>query len=233
MLQQRGRYASILWDVLQKLKQEDVVSKTTTGLRIREIIEHVEKYKDSPVLVKLATELCSQAECCIPEENWECLPSLTKGRMWSAFHQLRLSDKPQDTWRQFMVEISLPPQLLASVSEQCFQLVIDRLLKFMVGMKNKKQQPSMSDIHLSLREENVVYYMSGFVAFKLTKKYQQSISDPELKAKRKYFIWVLGGMKAEQQPPCDDTVEEYSRAWSEHIDRGGLYKVKTEVSNNC
>lgn len=132
-----------------------------------------------------------------------------------------------------MVEISLPPQLLAGVSEQYFQLVIDCLLEFMVGMKNKTQQPSTSDIQLSLREENVVYYMSGFVAFKLTKKYQQSTSDPELKAKRKYFMWVLGGMKAEQQPSCDDTVEEYSRAWSEHIDRGGLYKVKTEVSNNC
>ena len=41
----------------------------------------------------------------------------------------------------------------------------------------------MSDIQLSLREENVVYYVSGLVAFKFTKKYQQSTSDPELKAK--------------------------------------------------
>ena len=49
-----------------------------------------------------------------------------------------------------MVEISLPPQLLSGVSEQCFQLVIDHLLKFMVGMKNKRQQPLMTDIQLSL-----------------------------------------------------------------------------------
>ena len=74
MLQQRGNYALILLDVLKKLKQEDVVSKNIIGLRIREIVEHVEKYKDSPVLAKLAAELCSQVECCIPGETWGSLP---------------------------------------------------------------------------------------------------------------------------------------------------------------
>ena len=103
MLQQRGNYVTILLDVLEKLKQENVVSKTTTGLWIREIVE---KYKDSPILAKLAAELCSQVECCIPGEDRECLPTLIKGCMWSAFHQLRLSDKPQDDWRRFFVDIS-------------------------------------------------------------------------------------------------------------------------------
>ena len=218
-------------NTLEKLKQEDVISKTTTELQIREIIEHVEKYKDSPNLVQMAAELCSQVECCLPKTDRECLPSLRRGCMWSAFHQLRLSDKPQDNWKRFLVQISLPPRLLASVSDQCFQLVIDRMLKSMIEIRKKEQQPSMPVIQLSVREENVVYYMSGFVAFKLNKKYQQSSTDPEFKAKRKYFVWVLGGggMKAEQQPLCDDTMEAYSRAWCELIDRGGLYKVKAEV----
>ena len=71
--------------------------------------------------------------------------------------------------------------------------------------------------------------MSGFVAFSLTRKYEHPTSEPELNAKWSYFVGVLKRMKAKQQPLCDDTMENYSRAWCEQIDRGGLYKVKSEV----
>ena len=58
-------------------------------------------------------------------------------------------------------------------------------------MRKNEQQPSMTAIQLSVREENVIYdvYMSGFVAFKLTKKYQQPSTDPELKAKSLSGCW--------------------------------------------
>lgn len=41
---------------------------------------------------------------------------------------------------------------------------------------------------------------------------------------------VLKEMKCEDQLVCDDTVEDYTKAWSEQIDRGDLYHVKPEVS---
>ena len=37
-------------------------------------------------------------------------------------------------------------------------------------------------------------------------------------------------MKYEGQPACDDTIEVYTEAQSEQIDRGGLFHVKPEVS---
>ena len=40
---------------------------------------------------------------------------------------------------------------------------------------------------------------------------------------------VLQSMKAEEELLCEETVEDYSRAWSEHIDRGGLCHIKPEV----
>ena len=40
---------------------------------------------------------------------------------------------------------------------------------------------------------------------------------------------VLKEMKCEDQPACGDTVEDHAKAWSEQIDRGGLYHVKPEV----
>ena len=86
-----------------------------------------------------------------------------------------------------------------------------------------------TDDSLIVREENVVRYMSGYVAFHLLSKYRKSTSDPELQSKWKYFTSVLEGMKTKEELPCNDSIEDYSRMWSEHIDRGGLCHVKPEV----
>lgn len=71
--------------------------------------------------------------------------------------------------------------------------------------------------------------MSGYIAVKLMKKYRKGSSNKTLKKKWKYFVSVLQDMESENQPLCDDTIEDYSKAWSEHINKGGLYHVKPEV----
>lgn len=74
--------------------------------------------------------------------------------------------------------------------------------------------------------------MSGYVAFHLSKKYGKATANSELRSKWRYFTHVLGRMKTEEQLPCEDSIEDYSRAWSEHIDRGGLCHIKPEVSTD-
>ena len=211
--------------VVEKLKNEDVL-QSTTGPQIKEVLKHVQKFKDNPTFADMIVKLGSQVEDCLPTED--CLPS-SSGRMWSTFHQFRVSETAIDAWRRFMVQTVPHPQLLAHASNLCFQLVIDRVLKCMIEMRKNKLSTSKPKIKLSVREENVIYYMSGFVAVKLIKKYQHSSSNPELSSKCSYFVGVLREMKAEEQPLCNDTMVDYSRTWCEQIDRGGLYKVKTEV----
>ena len=72
--------------------------------------------------------------------------------------------------------------------------------------------------------------MSGYVAVTLLKKYRKGKADSAMKNKWWYFVRVLNAMKCEDQPLCNDTVEDYTKAWSEEIDRGSLYHVKPEVS---
>ena len=124
---------------------------------------------------------------------------------------------------------SLPCHLHAHTN-QCYQIVLDRVFKDMIAQKKGPvHYVTPEDGALSVREENVVHYMSGYVAFHLSKKYRKGTTDPELRSKWKYFMHVLGRMKAEEQLPCEDSIEDYSRAWTEHIDRGGLCHIKPEV----
>ena len=83
-----------------------------------------------------------------------------------------------------------------------------------------------------MREENVLRYMSGYVAVKLLKKYRKGSANTKTKRKWKYFVRVLEEMKSDEQLlHFQDTLDDYTKKWSEHIDRGRLYHVKPEVSS--
>ena len=212
---------------MESLKDEAVVVQSPTAPQLKEVLEFLERFNDNPDFELLAVELFTLLErCFLPDQ----LKSITKGHMWSAFHQLRLSEQPKDAWRRFMAHSLLPAQH----ADQCLQLIIDRLFKRVITTKTKRLHKTShtppDDPKLSEHEDNVVYYMSGFVAFKLMRKYRKSSTDPELQTKWRYFVSVLEKMKAEEQVPCDDTVEDYCRAWTEHIDRGGLYYIEPKIS---
>ena len=124
------------------------------------------------------------------------------------------------------------PHHLYSHSNQCFQILLDKIFKDMIAQKKESVSPVMPDDGvLSVREENALRYMSGYVAFHLLNKYRKATADPEQSRKWKFFVHVLEKMKLEEQLPCEDNVEDYSRAWSEHINRGGLCHTKPEVSS--
>ena len=74
--------------------------------------------------------------------------------------------------------------------------------------------------------------MAGYVAVKLLKQFKKPTHHPRIQHKRAMFIHVLNTMKALDQPGEPDSVLEYFTLWSELIDRGGLYHINDEVSND-
>lgn len=89
---------------------------------------------------------------------------------------------------------------------------------------------SSSGRPLTAIETNAVRYMAGYVAVSLLKRYNKPTKHVQLKIKRNYFVQVLKGMKATDQPEMvGDSVVDYSRVWSDLIDRGGLYHISDDV----
>ena len=86
------------------------------------------------------------------------------------------------------MHVPMPPQLRAYTSP-CYQIVVDRVFKHMIARKKVTPNFVTTDDSLIVREENVVRYMSGYVAFHLLSKYRKSTSDPELQSKWKYQYW--------------------------------------------
>lgn len=120
-------------------------------------------------------------------------------------------------------------------SDLTFQLLRDRLLKQLI--KNKAiASKCTSDIAsengrpLTTLESNAVRYMAGFVAVRLLRRYRKPSKNPTLQTKRRLFVRVLTGMRAVVQPGEPESVLEYTKLWSELIDRGGLYHINDEVN---
>ena len=84
---------------------------------------------------------------------------------------------------------------------------------------------------IPIGEENVIRYISGYVIIRLIKKYTKTTHNPQLQKKWELFLLVLRKMKAEEQLCSGNSLDDYTRMWSDQIDRGGLYHVKPEVSS--
>ena len=82
---------------------------------------------------------------------------------------------------------------------------------------------------LTAMESNAIRYMSGYVAVSLLRKCRKPTKQPHLKMKWALFEHVLMEMKAVDQPGEPESVLEYTKLWSDLIDRGGLYHINDEV----
>ena len=215
------------------MKDDQVLSHTSRGIFILELFDHLLK-SCTDLRAPIAAEILAKLKSCLPADTGEPLTANGADRMWSMFHKLRLSEEMCKKWNVFLQRCNVPSSL-QKYGRQSLQVMFDRSFKHIVAERNSAKTASSRATEgsidtISEREENVVRYMSGYVAVKLLKKFRKGNADTVVKKKWKYFVRILNKMKCEDQPLCNDSVEDYSKAWSEQIDRRGLYHVKPEVS---
>jgi len=76
------------------------------------------------------------------------------------------------------------------------------------------------------RREGKLYcirYMAGYVVLKLVKKFTRTCTSEKHKA----FVRILNSLKARDQDV--PVLEDYTTAWVEQVNRGGLCLIKKEV----
>ena len=71
--------------------------------------------------------------------------------------------------------------------------------------------------------------MAGCVIFKLQKKYSQATITPLKHHAHQVYVHLLESMKSNFNEDGVRSVEDYTRFWSEQIDRGGLYHIEDNV----
>ena len=225
-------YTDCFLACVSSLKTEELIRRSPRGKRVGLLLGEIEKIELERI-TEMAIVLVSQANRCISSGNKHKLPSAAQACVWSTFHQRRGSPEMKQVWGMFVS--SHVAESCRQESELALQLLFDRLLKKLLHNKavaKKQGTPGIQDDPvrpLTAMESNAVRYMSGFVAVSLLKKYRKPTKQPQLKVKRALFVRVLSRMKAIDQPGEPDSVFDYTRLWSDLIDRGGLYHINDEV----
>ncbi len=119
-------------------------------------------------------------------------------------------------------------------SELTLQLFLDRAIKAMLKFEAEASTAMPIAVttatEFTQRERNAMRYMAGYVIVAFLKKYKRPIKNPALLEKYALYSKILSHLKAEQQPIQMDSLLDYTRIWSELIDRGGVYHVNKKVS---
>ena len=171
----------------------------------------------------IASSLVALVDKCVQASRRKKLPSAVTACLLSTFHKRRGCQTTQTMWKTFLPS--------AEESVLCFQLILDNILKARLERMAADLECVSTPAHavfvkpLTFTETNAVRYMAGFVAVKLLRRYRKPTRHQAVQVKRGLFVRVLGSMKADNQPGDPDTVLEYTKLWSELIDRGGLYHI--------
>lgn len=225
-------YTDCFLSCVTSLKTEELIRRSPRGKRVGLLLDELGKIELEKV-TEVAVLLISRASSCITSGSKHRLPSAAQASVWTTFHQRRGSPEMKRVWKAFVS--SHVAESSRQESDLALQLIFDRLLKRL--LHNKAVAKTQSTAHtqadsvrpLTMIESNAVRYMSGFVAVSLLKKYRKPTKHTQLKVKRALFVRVLSRMKAVDQPGEPTSVLDYTRLWSDLIDRGGLYHINDEV----
>jgi len=218
-------YVGFFLKCVYALSMEKIVRRSPKGQKVLLLLDELLKMEHMQ-LADISLKLISTAYSCVLSGAKHRLPSASQGTMWKTFHQLRNSEHIRVLWENFITVtncVSIEVHL-------ALQLLLDRILKAILrNLAKSLAATSVAESPLTQREKNAIRYMAGYVAVALMKKYKRPAKKEGLQRKHRLFLHVLKQMRAEEQPGEVASLLDYTRLWSELIDRGGLYHVNDEV----
>lgn len=195
------------------MKDEPIIQRSPRGKDVLKVLEELEAMQSNEEVTYVATSLISRIYSCMVAGDQYKLPSAAHGQMLSSFHKLRNSIAIDEVWHTLHIR--------ETESQLCLQLIMPRFLELLIANRVKAQrtETTAKTYSLNQREKNAVRYMAGYIAVSLLKRYKKPSKNVHLQLKRDLFIRVLKKRRADQQPAGVTTVEDYTRMWSELIDR--------------
>ena len=218
--------------VMREILAEEIASTPLTRYtRAKEDAKRILETPSKEILEDFGKSMIEAVAVCIPHEKERAASFSTfKEKAYLSFLSLRITKLPK-MWKSFYDSLEMPSDdpLLAQI---CNRKLFERLL--VESAVNTKGTVAESQIEhaevLSGDEENALRYASGYVPFKLLKKYRKSLN-----VRNRQFVECLQSLSAneeEELPQWDHdyacTEEDffsYSTRWISKVDRGGLFKI--------
>ena len=216
---------------------DDVVSEASS--RIERLKKHAEKLlsiEGSPNWKRFSSALVEQLSKCISSSKINPLASLkVENAYYSAFFSARTTVIPR-IWAEFYSAVKLPfddPLLSQIISRKAFNELFHLHLKRKFR-KSQTEDASATTVpsqtpEITADEENVVYYVGGYVVHALIRKYER-LANQSANRYAKYLRSFASDVSIQNS---DDhtyaSLDEFVSHWLHLQDKGGLVKVNDEA----
>ena len=146
--------------------------------------------------------------------------------MFTIFHNNSLQDHGRKLWIDLLENAEFP----TSVCNILYQYILDKFLKYALNYRNKQFEKDEVMINyestkLDESEEQTLRYVAGFVLYKLFGLVKHK-EKPEGKVMEQVLsVWGAKWKFPEHNPM---SLFDYTNAWVEKVNRGGLYEVSDQ-----
>lgn len=230
-------YVGVLFSKVRSIGDEEHIKCTERGQHVISLTTFLQGFENHTKSVDFAVNICTHLLTILRDSNsMHTIPSAVTGQIWHDFHKLRFNPTLHATWSSYLKAVETPSSLMTE-SSLLFQLLVDRLFKHFIAARaddhldcaQTQQSTGHKSLPMTIREQNAIRYMAGYVATTLKKQFFKRSKNPGLREKREIFVQILSAMEASDQPSGVQTILEYTTLWTQMLDRGGLYHVKDEV----
>ena len=197
-------------------KEEAIVKTASRSSAILELLEGLHGNTEGKECKELSEKLSKTMLECV---SGTCGKKIALSQVWRNFHIHRLSPSLRFAWQSCIHTLQLSQDAF-NVTDPTLQLILKRLMHAVVKQMTTSSSTSIrcTPQPLNSREENAVRYMAGYVVVKLRKKY----------CEHSLYAGVSETMKTNLDESAVVSLDDYTRAWVEQVDRGGLCHVNDE-----
>ena len=153
----------------------------------------------------------------------------SKEKMWAEVLKLM---SPEEHVRPFTELAKTFPKYNKNVANSLYSFLIDKLVLLLIKFENEHKKCADIEVKTDITpgEEQVIYYISGYIVYSLRKKYTRFIKLNTNNMSARIVLQFLNSINANHSEHLSgNTYHEFVRKWTKLVSRGYLIEVNDEM----
>ena len=202
----------------------------TPGNKVKKLAEEcIVIFNTNPnILTSRSIELVGKLAIIIKSVKF--LKPASRDSMWHEVLLLMKDKAMLKSWEDFLRENS---NFVQSTFSSMFHYVCMEIVRFIMKYENLKRESApkeVIDIELTQDEQQVVYYVAGYVVFSLLRKYKKINLNNPANTAAIAAIQLLSSLEAKNYSKVQGySFLQFAKKWLELVNRGGLIKVHDDM----
>ena len=153
----------------------------------------------------------------------------SKEKMWTEVLKLMSQEKHVEA---FIELVKTFPTYNENVVNSLYSFLIDKLVFLLVKFENEQKKYSVTEVKtvISLGEEEVIYYVSGYIVYSLRKKCTRLNKLHTNNISARAALQFLNCINANHSEDlCGNSYQKFVRKWAKLVSRGYLIEENDEI----